>query len=66
MTAANSVAPTPEPETEDKTLPWLLLPGEYVCNWLGVEDPDSRMLLRMFVNLSIYGKIGGSVAFWFL
>lgn len=66
MTATNSVAPTTETKPEDKDLPWLLLPGEYVCDWLGVKDPDSRMLLRMFVNLSIYGKIGGTVAFWFL
>ncbi|MEM1198495.1 MAG: hypothetical protein AAGI06_04225 [Pseudomonadota bacterium] len=66
MTAANSVAPTTEPKSKGQDLPLVLLPGEYVCNWLGVEDPDSRMLLRMFVNLSIYGKIGGSIAFWFL
>ena len=35
----------------------LLAPGELVCDWLKVKDHDSRMLLRMFVNLSVYGKI---------
>lgn len=34
-----------------------VLPGEVVCNWLKVHDHDSRMLLRMFVNLAVYGKI---------
>ncbi len=34
-----------------------LWPGETVCNFLNVEDPDSRMLFRIFVNLSVYGKI---------
>ena len=38
---------------------WLLKPGEYVCDWLQVEDPDSRLLLRLFVNLSIYAKLAG-------
>ena len=66
MTATNSAPPVTSTKPENEQLPWVLMPGEYVCNWLGIEDPDSRMLLRMFVNLSIYAKIGGSVAFWFL
>ncbi|MEM8936821.1 MAG: hypothetical protein AAGC77_10480 [Pseudomonadota bacterium] len=35
----------------------LLFPGEYVCDRLGIEDQDSRYLLRMFVNLTVYGKV---------
>ncbi|NJM35951.1 MAG: hypothetical protein HC850_16095 [Rhodomicrobium sp.] len=34
-----------------------LLPGDLVCDWLGIKDGESRFLLRMFVNLSVYGKI---------
>ena len=34
-----------------------LLPGEFVCRWLGVTDKESKMLLRLFVNLTVYGKI---------
>ena len=41
-----------------------LWPGEHFCNWLDVRDPDSRLLLRMFVNLSIYGKIALSLVFF--
>lgn len=43
---------------ENKKTSVFLLPGELVCNWLNVQDKESRMLLRMFVNLSVYGKIG--------
>ena len=53
-------------ENKANHIPWLLKPGEIVCNWFGVEDPDSRILLRMFVNLTLYSKIGGSIAFMFL
>ncbi len=53
-------------ENTPSEVPWILKPGEIVCNWFGVEDPDSRFLLRLFVNLTIYSKIGGSIAFMFL
>ena len=36
---------------------YFILPGEIFCDWVNVEDPESRMLLRMFVNLTVYGKI---------
>ncbi|MDD9908161.1 MAG: hypothetical protein OXR62_00560 [Ahrensia sp.] len=39
-----------------------LWPGDAVCNLFNVEDPDSRMLLRMFVNLSVYGKVSVLIA----
>ena len=39
-----------------------LLPGERVCDWLDVRDADSRVLLRMFVNLTVYGKVALSLA----
>lgn len=53
-------------ENKEPHIPWLLKPGEMVCDWFGVEDPDSRFLLRLFVNLTLYSKIGGSLAFMFL
>ena len=53
-------------EPKEAHVPWLLKPGEVVCDWFGVEDQDSRFLLRLFVNLTIYSKIGGSIAFMFL
>lgn len=34
-----------------------LWPGEFVSRALHVDDADSRMLLRMFVNLTVYSKI---------
>lgn len=34
-----------------------LFPGEYVCDRLNIKDQDSRYLLRMFINLTVYGKI---------
>ncbi len=33
-----------------------LAPGNLFCDLVGVEDQDSRFLLRMFVNLTVYGK----------
>ena len=41
-----------------------LWPGEHFCNWLNIRDPDSRLLLRMFVNLTIYGKVALSLVFF--
>ena len=35
----------------------VLWPGEKVCDLLNIEGPESRMLFRMFINLSIYAKI---------
>ncbi len=35
----------------------LVWPGEFVARLLGIEDEDSRFLLRMFINLSVYGKV---------
>lgn len=34
----------------------LLWPGEAVRNLMNIQDPDSRVLFRMFINLSVYGK----------
>ena len=39
-----------------------LWPGDAVCNLFKIDDPDSRMLLRMFVNLTVYGKVGVLIA----
>ncbi len=35
----------------------LLWPGEWVCDRLRVADRDSRLLLRLFANLTIYSKL---------
>lgn len=35
----------------------MLWPGNWVCDRLGVEEGESRFLLRMFVNLTVYGKV---------
>ncbi len=40
---------------------YVLWPGDRFCDWLEVCDPDSRMLLRMFINLTIYGKVALSL-----
>ena len=34
-----------------------LLPGEAVCDALGVEGEDHRLILRAFTNLLVYGAI---------
>ena len=52
-------AHTPFPHKLAELFLW---PGDAVCNLFGVEDEDSRMLLRMFVNLSVYGKISVLIA----
>ena len=52
-------AHTPIPQKLAKLFLW---PGDAVCNHFDIEDEDSRMLLRMFVNLSVYGKISVLIA----
>ncbi|NND50134.1 MAG: hypothetical protein HKN60_07765 [Rhizobiales bacterium] len=42
---------------------WLIKPGDLVCDWLKVKDADSRGLLRLFVNLTLYAKISVAIAF---
>ncbi len=39
----------------------LLLPGELACRWLKVKDEESKMLLRLFVNLTVYGKVSVAI-----
>lgn len=35
----------------------LLWPGNALGKRLGIADPESRMLFRMFINLTVYGKV---------
>ena len=42
---------------------YFLWPGDRFCDWLDVREPDSRMLLRMFINLTVYGKVALSIVF---
>lgn len=44
---------------------WLLKPGDLVCDWLNIDAPDNRGLLRMFVNLALYSKLVGICVFLF-
>lgn len=36
----------------------LLWPGDAAARVLGIDEPDGYMLFRMFVNLTVYGKVG--------
>ena len=45
-------------------LAWILKPGDLVCDWLRVAEADSRGLLRLFVNLTLYAKLGALIAFF--
>lgn len=50
---------TNKPTAQAATHPLLnafLAPGNLFCDLVGVQDQDSRFLLRMFVNLTVYGK----------
>ena len=49
----------------DRAAEIFLWPGNAVCDALKIADPESRMLLRMFVNLSIYAKVAVMVALAF-
>lgn len=46
---------------------WLLqaflFPGEWICDRFNVPRNDNRMLLRMYLNLVIYAKVFGTVAY---
>ena len=44
-----------------RLMDWMLWPGDAACDYLNIKDPDSRMLLRMFINLTVYAKIAGIV-----
>jgi hypothetical protein len=52
---ADEVAPTPEAAVEP--VHWLLKPGDLVADWCGVHSADGRGLLRLLVNLTLYGKL---------
>lgn len=41
----------------DRIASFILLPGQLFCDWLDIQDRESVILLRMFINLSIYGKL---------
>ena len=50
-------------ESTEAAMNYILWPGERFCDWLNIRDPDSRMLMRMFINLTIYGKVALSLVF---
>ena len=41
----------------------ILWPGDAACNALAIQDEDSRAIFRMFVNTSIYAKMGMGIVF---
>lgn len=43
----------------------LLFPGEWLCDRFNIENNDNRMLLRMYLNLVIYAKVFGTLAYLF-
>ncbi len=40
-----------------------LFPGNWVVRKFNVQEESSKMLLRMYINLAIYAKIAGTIAF---
>lgn len=48
-------------KTSDKIAAVLLFPGNKICDLLGVEGEDHRLILRLFMNLLIYGAVSLSV-----
>lgn len=47
--------------TTDKIASVVLWPGNKVCDLLGVEGDDHRLILRLWSNLIIYGIISLSI-----
>ena len=45
----------------------ILFPGNWVVDHYKVKEPDNRLLIRMYVNLLVYAKIFGTMAYlWVL
>jgi hypothetical protein len=57
ITIANVFASVRTPLQGQEKTNLFLLPGELVARKLNVTDPESKMLLRLFVNLTVYGKV---------
>jgi|GEM_PF-6199025 len=56
----------PYKTTSDKFFYWVLRPGDWICDLFKVKETyESRFLLRLFINLAIYAKIFGGLAFYF-
>ena len=47
--------------TTDKIAAIILWPGNRICDLLGVEGDDHRLILRLFMNLLIYGALSLAV-----
>lgn len=41
----------------------ILFPGQWICDRFNIENDDSRMLLRLYLNLAIYAKVFGTIAY---
>lgn len=54
----------PPPNSESEKIPLILKPGDWLARKMGAKDPESIILLRMFLNLVIYSKIVGTVIYF--
>lgn len=50
------------PTRIERVAAFILTPGDKVCDMLKFEGDDSRLILRMFVNLTIFSKLGVLIA----
>lgn len=56
----------PYKTTADKIAYWMLRPGDWICDVFKVEETyEKRFLLRLFINLGVYAKVFGGLAFYF-
>lgn len=51
-------------EDSEQPIPLVLKPGDWLALKMGAADPESRILLRMFLNLIIYSKLAGAIAYF--
>ena len=58
-----STIATEKPALHERVTRIILWPGEAACNALSIQDEDSRTIFRMFVNSSVYAKIGIGLVF---
>ena len=64
-TTGNDVGPNTEEQGTEEKVPWVLFPGDWLALKMGAKDPESRILLRMFLNLAIYSKIAGTIIYFY-
>lgn len=48
--------------TLEKITYWALFPGEWFCDLVKCKGNNERTLLRLYINLTVYAKIFGGIA----